>query len=101
MDIRKWISAYLRKGSHRGTYVTVSDWFPPPEPVYLGEILHNVKFFGIVSDFDSPEMFSATLEISGDPGLLTLPALAPPIDPLYPGPDYDEQTVDQLLGMVR
>lgn len=69
-SIPKWIAAYRYRGRHRGVYK------PPVEPrvslldkemVYLGDVLHNITFYGVISDSE-PAMMTATLEI-GEPRL--------------------------------
>lgn len=49
--------------------------------VYLKSILTNVHIYGVVTDGETPEQFSATLEIAGDNATLTTAALVGPRGP--------------------
>lgn len=53
----------------------------PGDEVYLGSILSNVHCWGIVSDIDSPAGTSATFEILGNDGAVTMDALVGPQGP--------------------
>lgn len=50
----------------------------PGDDVYLGSILCNVHCWGIISDLETPAMMSATFEILGNDGAITLDALVGP-----------------------
>lgn len=50
----------------------------PGDEVYLGSILTNVHMWGIVSDLDTPAMTSASFEVLGNDGAITLDALVGP-----------------------
>lgn len=36
----------------------------PVEPIYLGDVLSNVQFYGVVADPETPGMMQATLEVA-------------------------------------
>ena len=75
------------------------------DPIYLGSVLHNVQFFGVVSEVDTPEQVSATLEIAdnGDQ-TLQLRALRGPPGPVpqmirFEGTlDSEDDLPQNLLG---
>lgn len=46
--------------------------------VYLKSVLTNVHWYGVVTDPNSPNQFSATMEVYGDDGVLTTNALVGP-----------------------
>lgn len=50
----------------------------PGEQVYLGSMLSNLHFWGVVSDLDTPAMMSASMECSGTEGAISLDALVGP-----------------------
>lgn len=45
------------------------------ELAYITTVLNNTHVFGLVSDGDTPDGFTATFEITGDQGVLVIPAL--------------------------
>lgn len=49
--------------------------------VYLKSILTNVHIYGVVTDGETPDQFTATLEIAGDNATLTTAALVGPRGP--------------------
>ncbi|MEI6376144.1 MAG: phage tail protein [bacterium] len=51
------------------------------ELVYLKTVLVNTHVYGVVTDGDTPDMFSATFEITGDQGTITTNALVGPTGP--------------------
>jgi hypothetical protein len=51
------------------------------DSVYLGSFLSNTPVYGVVSDLDTPDMTSASWEISGGNGLISLRALIGPTGP--------------------
>lgn len=48
------------------------------EMVYLKSVMANVHIYGVVSDGETPDQFTATLEIAGDNATMTLAALVGP-----------------------
>lgn len=53
----------------------------PGDAVYLGSVLTNVHCWGIVSDIETPAGMTATFEVVGNDGALTLDALVGPEGP--------------------
>lgn len=51
------------------------------ELVYLKTVLVNTHVYGVVSDGDTPDQFSATFEITGDQGTIVTNALVGPTGP--------------------
>ena len=51
------------------------------DSVYLGSFLSNNHVYGVVSDLDTPDMTSASWEISGGQGLISVRALIGPRGP--------------------
>lgn len=51
------------------------------DSVYLGSFLSNNHVYGVISDLDTPDMTSASWEISGGHGLISVRALIGPIGP--------------------
>ena len=49
--------------------------------VYLNTVLANLHIYGVVTDPNSPNQFAATMELMGDNGALSLPALVGPQGP--------------------
>lgn len=47
----------------------------PGEMVYLGDVLKNVTFYGMVTDTETPGVMEATLEVAPQNQVLELPAL--------------------------
>lgn len=48
------------------------------EMILLGDVLHDVKFFGLVTDGETPEMLTATLTFEPqDDAVMSLNALVP------------------------
>lgn len=45
------------------------------ELAYITTVLNNTHVFGLVSDGETPDGFTATFEITGDQGVLVIPAL--------------------------
>jgi hypothetical protein len=43
--------------------------------VYLSQALAKMSFYGVVTSPDSPDLFSASMELSGDQGVVTMPVL--------------------------
>ena len=64
----------------------------PGDQVYLGSMLSQLHFWGVVSDLDTPAMMSASMECSGTEGAITLDALVGPQGvPGEPSPIVDMQ----------
>ena len=55
--------------------------------VYLSQALARMQFYGVVTDPSSPDLFAASMELSGDQGVVTMPALVgqqgPPGQPCF------------------
>jgi hypothetical protein len=51
------------------------------DSVYLGSFLSNNHVYGVVSDLDTPDMTSASWEISAGQGLISVRALMGPVGP--------------------
>lgn len=59
----------------------------PGDVVYLGTLLTNLHFWGVVSDLETPSMMTGTFEIAGTDGAVTIDALVGPRgDPGEPSP---------------
>lgn len=73
----------------------------PGEQVYLGSLLTNLHFWGVVSDLDTPAMMSASMEVSGTEGSITLDALVGPQGvPGTPSPIVKMQYQDAAIDTV-
>lgn len=73
----------------------------PGEQVYLGSLLTNLHFWGVVSDLDTPAMMSASMECSGMEGSITLDALVGPQGvPGTPSPIVKMQYQDAAIDTV-
>ena len=74
----------------------------PGEQVYLGSMLANLHFWGVVSDLDTPAMMSASMECSGTEGSITLDALVGPRGvPGAPSPIVKMQYQDAAIDTVE
>lgn len=74
----------------------------PGEQVYLGSMLANLHFWGVVSDLDTPAMMSASMECSGTEGSITLDALVGPQGvPGAPSPIVKMQYQDAAIDTVE
>ena len=51
------------------------------DSVFLKQLLLNAKIYGVVTDPNNPNLFSATMEIFQDDGVITVPALIGPQGP--------------------
>lgn len=51
------------------------------ELAYITSVLNNTHIFGLVSDGETPAGFTATFEITGDQGVLVIPALRGGVGP--------------------
>lgn len=51
------------------------------DSVFLKQLLLNAKIYGVVTDPNNPNLFSATMEIFQDDGVITVPALVGPAGP--------------------
>jgi hypothetical protein len=73
----------------------------PGDQVYLGSMLSQLHFWGVVSDLDTPAMMSASMECSGTEGAITLDALVGPQGvPGEPSPIVDMQWQDAAIDDV-
>ena len=43
--------------------------------IYLSQAVARMQFFGVVTSADSPDLFSASMELQGDQGVVTMPVL--------------------------
>lgn len=74
----------------------------PGEQVYLGSMMSNLHFWGVVSDLDTPAMMSASMECSGTEGAITLDALVgPPGPPGTPSAIVKMQYIDGAIDNVN
>lgn len=57
----------------------VWDLLPKPSPVFLGTVLETVKFYGIATDGETPQVMSATVEIIPPEDVTALSYLVRPV----------------------
>ena len=69
------VAAYRYRGRHRGVYDPAIGKEPvdPSQPIYLGSVLWDAKWYGMVSDSESPGMMTATFEVAPEGGLCSIP----------------------------
>ena len=74
-----WFARWSYKGRHRGVYTPpvleprVRLWDKDYEPIHLGSVLWDAKWYGMVSDSEEPGMMTATFEVAPEGGLCSIP----------------------------
>jgi hypothetical protein len=63
----------------------------PGDQVYLGTVLANLHFWGVVSDLDTPAMMTGTFEMAANDGAVTMDALVGP-----PGPPGENAAIVKM-----